>query len=62
MVLGIWGGRLAGSMATLFPDTFDRGLLEFLFPTMFFCAHKIYVFSLLFPASGFYGYYVKEEH
>src|SRR6187455_2404464 len=30
MVLGIWGGRLAGSMASIIPpDTFDRGLLEF---------------------------------
>jgi phospholipid/cholesterol/gamma-HCH transport system permease protein len=62
MVLGIWGGRLAGSMAGIIPpDVFDKGLLEYFVPyNVFFALTKSYVFSFIISSiPAFYGYYVK---
>jgi phospholipid/cholesterol/gamma-HCH transport system permease protein len=62
MVLGIWGGRLAGGMANIIPgDTFDRGLLEYFVPyNVIFALIKSYVFSFIISSiPAFYGYYVQ---
>ena len=61
MVLGIWGGRLAGiSTGILSGDTYDRGLLEFFVPyNVFFALVKSYVFAYIISSiPAFYGYYV----
>ncbi len=62
MVLGIWGGRFAGSMAgILSTDTFDRGLSENFVPfNVFFALIKGYTFSFIISSvPAYYGYYVK---
>lgn len=62
MVLGIWGGRLAGiSTGILSGDVYDRGLLEFFVPyNVFFALTKSYVFAYIISSiPAFYGYYVK---
>ena len=62
MVLGIWGGRFAGSMSgILSTDTFDRGLSEGFVPfNVFFALIKGYTFAfILSSVPAFYGYYVK---
>jgi len=62
MVLGIWGGRLAGTMANIISgSTYDRGLLEFFVPyNVFFALVKSYVFAFIISSvPAFYGYYVK---
>jgi len=62
MVLGIWGGRLAGSMANIIPtDVYDKGLLEYFVPyNVFFALIKSYVFSFIISSiPSFYGYYVR---
>ena len=62
MVLGIWGGRLAGGMAGIIPpDVYDKGLLEYFVPyNVFFALTKSYVFSFIISSiPAFYGYYVK---
>jgi phospholipid/cholesterol/gamma-HCH transport system permease protein len=62
MVLGIWGGRMAGiSAGILSGDTYDRGLLEFFVPyNVFFALVKSYVFAYIISSvPAFYGYYVK---
>lgn len=62
MVLGIWGGRFAGSMAgILSTDTFDRGLAESFVPfNVFFALIKGYTFSFIISSvPAYYGYYVK---
>jgi len=62
MVLGIWGGKLAGSMANIIPgSTYDRGLLESFVPyNVFFALVKSYVFAFIISSiPAFYGYYVK---
>jgi phospholipid/cholesterol/gamma-HCH transport system permease protein len=62
MVLGIWGGRLAGSMAgILSTDTFDRGLSEGFLPfNVFFSLIKGYTFAFIISSvPAYYGYYVK---
>jgi phospholipid/cholesterol/gamma-HCH transport system permease protein len=61
MVLGIWGGRLAGiSAGILSGDTYDRGLLEFFVPyNVIFALIKSYVFAYIISSiPAFYGYYV----
>ena len=61
-VLGIWGGRLAGSMAGIVPPaTFDQGLLEAFEPfKVIFALYKAYTFAFIISSiSAFYGYYVK---
>jgi phospholipid/cholesterol/gamma-HCH transport system permease protein len=62
MVLGIWGGRFAGSMTgILSTDTFDRGLTESFVPfNVFFALIKGYTFSFIISSvPAYFGYYVK---
>ena len=62
MVLGIWGGRLAGiSAGILAGTTYDKGLLEFFVPyNVIFALIKSYVFAFIISSiPAFYGYYVK---
>jgi phospholipid/cholesterol/gamma-HCH transport system permease protein len=62
MVLGIWGGRLAGISANIISGSvYDRGLLEFFVPyNVFFALTKSYVFAFIISSvPAFYGYYVK---
>ena len=62
MVLGIWGGRLAGTAAGIIPpNMFDKGLMEEFLPyNVFFALTKAYVFSFIISSvPAFYGYYVK---
>lgn len=62
MVLGIWGGRLAGEMANILStDTFDKGLHESFMPyNVTFALAKSYTFAFIICSiPAFYGYYVK---
>lgn len=62
MVLGIYGGRLAGSLGgILSTDTFDRGLTQnFLPKNVWFALVKAYTFAFIISSiSSFYGYHVK---
>jgi phospholipid/cholesterol/gamma-HCH transport system permease protein len=62
MVLGIWGGRLAGSLGgILSTDTYDRGLLmNFVPKNVWFALVKAYTFAFIISSvSSFYGYNVK---
>jgi phospholipid/cholesterol/gamma-HCH transport system permease protein len=61
-VLGIWGGRLAGTMSgILSAETFDKGLREGFIPyNVFFAMAKAYTFSFIISSiPAFFGYYVK---
>src|SRR5438874_8173937 len=61
-VLGIWGGRLAGSMADIISNsTFDKGLLEGFLPyNVFFALVKAYTFAFLISSvPAYFGYYVQ---
>lgn len=62
MVLGIWGGRLAGvASGILSADTFDRGLIkEFIPYNVTFALIKSYTFAFIISSiPAYYGYYVK---
>jgi phospholipid/cholesterol/gamma-HCH transport system permease protein len=62
MVLGIWGGRLAGTSAGIIPpNMFDKGLMEGFLPyNVFFALTKAYVFSFIISSiPAFFGYYVR---
>ena len=62
MVLGIWGGRLAGVMSGIISaDQYDRGLLEGFLPYNVFCALvKAYVFAFIISSvPSYFGYNVK---
>ena len=62
MVLGIWGGRLAGSLAgILSTDTFDRGLSEGFLPyNVIFSLIKGYTFAFIISSvPAYFGYFVK---
>jgi phospholipid/cholesterol/gamma-HCH transport system permease protein len=62
MVLGIWGGRLAGVAANIISASeYDKGLLEFFVPyNVIFALVKSYVFAFIISSiPAFYGYYVK---
>lgn len=62
MVLGIWGGRLAGSASgILSTDTYDRGLNENFMPfNVTFALIKSYTFAFIISTiPAYYGYYVK---
>src|SRR6187551_971179 len=62
MVLGIWGGRIAGSMSGILSgDVFDKGLREAFNPyNVFFSLVKAYVFAYLISSiPAYYGYNVK---
>ena len=61
-VLGIWGGRVAGTMTGIIsPSTFDKGLLQYFQPyNVFFAMMKAYTFAFLISSiPAYYGYYVK---
>ena len=62
MVLGIWGGRFAGSASNILSiETFDKGLLEAFVPyNVFFALAKAYTFAFIISSiPAYYGYYVK---
>ncbi|MEO6187534.1 MAG: ABC transporter permease [Ginsengibacter sp.] len=61
-VLGIYGGRLAGSLSGIIStDTYDRGLLVAFVPkNVWFALAKAYTFAFIISSvSAFYGYNVK---
>jgi phospholipid/cholesterol/gamma-HCH transport system permease protein len=62
MALGIYGGRLAGSLANIIStDTYDSGLLQNFFPyNVIFALYKAYTFAFIISSiPAYYGYYVK---
>src|SRR6187551_1727999 len=62
MVLGIYGGRLAGTLGGILPGaTYDRGLLmNFVPKNVWFALVKAYTFAFIISSiSSFYGYNVK---
>ncbi|MEO7446211.1 MAG: ABC transporter permease [Ferruginibacter sp.] len=62
MVLGIWGGRLAGSASgILSTETYDRGLMENFMPyNVTFALIKSYTFAFIISSiPAYFGYYVK---
>lgn len=62
MVLGIYGGRLAGSAANILPtETYDAGLVEKFVPyNVVFALIKAYTFAFIISSiPAYYGYYVK---
>lgn len=62
MVLGIYGGRLAGSLAGIIStETFDRGLIKNFNPkNVSFAIIKGYTFAFIISSiSSYFGYYVK---
>jgi len=62
MVLGIWGGRLAGTMAGIIPaNIYDKGLIEFFVPyNVYFALTKSYVFAFIISSiPAYYGYHVR---
>jgi phospholipid/cholesterol/gamma-HCH transport system permease protein len=61
-VLGIWGGRVAGSMANIISNsTFDKGLLEGFLPyNVVFALAKAYTFAFLISSiAAYFGYFVQ---
>ena len=61
-ILGIWGGRIAGTMAHIISaTTFDKGLLEGFVPyNVFFALSKAYTFAFIISSiPAYFGYYVK---
>ena len=61
-LLGLWVGRLAGSMAGIIStDEYDKGLLSGFIPyNNFFALIKAYTFAFLISSiSSFYGYHVQ---
>lgn len=62
MVLGIWGGRLAGVGAGIVSaETYDKGLLAgFVAYNVFFALSKAYTFAFIISSiPAFFGYHVK---
>ncbi len=62
MLLGIWGGRIAGVSAGIISgEIYDKGLLEFFKPyNVTFALIKSYVFAFIISSiAAFYGYYVR---
>ena len=60
--LGIWGGRLAGTMSGIIsPSTFDKGLLQYFQPyNVFFALMKAYTFAFIISSiPAYFGYYVE---
>lgn len=60
--LGLWGGKLAGTMAHIISsDEYQKGLLNGFIPfNAFFSIIKAYTFAFLIASiSSYYGYYVK---
>lgn len=61
-VLGIWGGRLAGTAANILSSTlYDKGLLEGFLPyNVFFAMAKAYTFAFLISSvPAYFGYFVQ---
>jgi phospholipid/cholesterol/gamma-HCH transport system permease protein len=61
MVLGIWGGRLAGNASGILSnDTFDRGLMQnFAAFNVWFALIKAYTFAFIISSvPAYYGYHV----
>ena len=61
-LLGLWGGRIAGSMAGIISvDEYDKGLLAGFIPyNTFFALVKAYTFAYLISSiSAYFGYNVK---
>lgn len=61
-VLGLYGGRLAGTMAGIIsPEEYDKGLLTGFIPyNTFFSLVKSYTFAFLISSiSSYFGYHVK---
>jgi phospholipid/cholesterol/gamma-HCH transport system permease protein len=61
-MLGIWGGKVAGSMSGIISgDEFDKGLLAGFIPyNVFFAMAKAYTFAFLISSiPAYYGYYVR---
>ncbi|GAA4752669.1 MlaE family ABC transporter permease [Flavisolibacter ginsenosidimutans] len=59
--LGIWGGRLAGTLTGILSgDEFDKGLLSSFDPyNAFFCMAKAYTFAFIISSiPSYFGYYV----
>jgi phospholipid/cholesterol/gamma-HCH transport system permease protein len=62
MVLGIYGGRLAGAASNILSSqTYDQGLLENFVPyNVTFALAKAYTFAVIISSiPAYYGYYVK---
>jgi phospholipid/cholesterol/gamma-HCH transport system permease protein len=62
MGLGIWGGRVAGTMSGILPpNLYDTGLLENFVPyNVVFAMSKAYTFAFLISSiPAYYGYHVK---
>ncbi len=62
MVLGVYGGRIAGSLGGIISaDTYDRGLImNFLPKNVWFSLAKAYTFAFIISSvPSFYGYNVK---
>ena len=61
-MLGIWGGKVAGSLSGIISgDEFDKGLLAGFIPyNVFFAMAKAYTFAFLISSiPAYFGYYVK---
>jgi len=61
-ILGIWGGRVAGTMANIISaTTYDKGLHENFVPyNVFFALSKAYTFAFIISSiPAYFGYYVK---
>jgi phospholipid/cholesterol/gamma-HCH transport system permease protein len=61
-VLGIWGGRLAGTATGILSGaTFDKGLIQDFHPyNVFFALTKAYTFGFIISSiPAYFGYYVK---
>ena len=61
-VLGIWGGRLAGTLTGILSGAaFDKGLHQFFKPyNVFFALAKAYTFAFIISSvPAYYGYYVR---
>lgn len=61
-ILGIWGGRMAGSMSGIIStEEYDKGLLVGFVPyNVFFALSKAYTFAFLISSiSAYFGYNVK---
>lgn len=62
MILGVWGGRVAGvASGIISAETFDRGLLLRFIPyNVSFALIKSYTFAFIISSiPAYYGYYVK---
>jgi phospholipid/cholesterol/gamma-HCH transport system permease protein len=61
-VLGIWGGRFAGSAANILSNaSYDKGLLEGFMPyNVTFAMYKAYTFAFIISSvPAFFGFYVQ---